>query len=178
MATRIGLRLIAATMTCGTVLSLLIAVSHGQVAPPLSEIKITVVDQSGARIPDSDVVFKGDSKTIVSHTGSDGAGTVALPSGRYAVAASHHGFLKNEVVDFQVVAPEPRELRVVLMFDPHSEICGILCGCSPCPLMPTITSEVPNVIDEPRPTPPLQPAAKTKNIRSLRCLYLWKCSIS
>ena len=178
MATHLTKRATAATMAVSVFL--LLAASHAQVGPPLSEIKVTVVDQNGARIADSELVFKGDSKTIVSHTGSEGAVTVALPSGQYSVAAGHSGFLKNEVLDFQVVAPEPLELKVVLMVDPHSEICGLACGCSPCPLMPTITSEVPNVIviDETRPRPPALPAAQIKKIRSLRCLYLWKCSIS
>jgi len=166
----------AATAVC---IFLLIAGSHAQVAAPLSQVSVTVVDQSGAVIAEGEVLFKSDSKTIVSRTGKDGSVTVTLPSGQYAVTASHNGFLKNNVPDFQVVAPATGELKVVLMVDPHSETCGgPVCGCSPCPLI-TITSDLPNVKeDEPSPVPAVKPATKSRKSRSLHCLYLWKCSTS
>jgi hypothetical protein len=161
-------------MVLGTFLGLLIAAGHGQVVAPLSEVKVTVVDQSGAVIPESEVVFKSDSKTVVSHTGPEGSVAVALPTNRYTVTTSKLGFLKNRVPDFQAVAPEPNELRIVL------EV-GHITMCGPCPSLipaiPTATSDLPNVIQsEPNPTSSAQPA--TKKVRSLRCLYLWKCSTS
>jgi len=126
-----------------------------------------------AVIADGDVVFKSDSKTTVSRTGKDGSVTVTLPSGQYAVTAKSRGFLKNEVPDFQIVAPEPNELKIVLKIDP-TRMCG------PCvsdvALVPTVTTDLPNVItSEPSRDFPAQPA---KKIRSPRCLYLWKCSAS
>jgi hypothetical protein len=162
---------------------LLIAGSQAQVAAPLSQVKVIVVDQVGAVIADGEVVFKSDSKTIVSRTGKDGSVTVTLPSGRYAVTASHYGFSKNEASDFQIVAAEPNELKVVLNVDDscrnNSCVCmGPTCGADPI-VVATITSDLPNVIeDEPGPVKPVQPATKTRKSRSPHCLYLWKCSTS
>lgn len=156
---------------------LLIAGSQAQVAAPLSEIKVTVVDQTGAVIAGSEVVFKGDSKTIVSHTDIDGAAAGTLPSGQYAVTVSARGFVKNCVPDFRVVAPVPSELRIVLKGDPANITCGP-CGGADAPETPTITSDLPNVIEDEPGAVPVQPASKTRKSRSLRCLYLWKCSAS
>ena len=155
---------------------LLLAGSQAQVAAPLSEIKVTVVDQSGAIIPDSEVAFKNDSKTIVSHAGVDGAVRVALPSGEYAVTVSALAFRKTKVPNFQVVAPAPGELTAVLMVDscPHGPCLTVIPA-----EVPTVTSDLPNVIGAaPSPVPPAQPAAKARKGRSLHCLYLWKCSAS
>jgi hypothetical protein len=158
---------------------LLIAGSQAQIAASSAEIKVTVTDSTGARIPGSDVVFKSDSKTIVSHFGSELAAIVTLPSGLYSVTVSARGFLKYNVSDFNVVAPLPGELRILLSVDP--DFCkNNACICSPCvgaPDTPTIISELPNVIeDDPSPFSPVQPVTKTRKSRSLRCLYLWKCS--
>ena len=174
MATHLTKRVTAATLAVSVLV--LIAGGQAQVAAPLSEIKVTVLDQSGARIPDSEVVFKSDSKTIVSHAGVDGAVRVALPSGQYAVTVSALAFRKAKVPNFQVVAPAPGELTAVLMVDS--------CPPGPCltviPLeVPTVTSDLPNIIwAAPSPVPPAQPAAKTRKSRSLHCLYLWTCSAS
>jgi hypothetical protein len=166
-----------AAMVCSTFLSLLMAVGYAQVVSPSSEIKVTVVDQSGAVISDCEVVFKSVSKTIVSPTGKDGSLSIRLPGGRYTVTASHFGFLKNELPDFQVVAPAPNELKVVLKADPHYSSTPV---CNPCPnvvpAIPTATSDLPSVIS-PEPSlvdPSAQPV--TRKIRSWHCLYLWKCS--
>jgi hypothetical protein len=179
MATQLTKRAIAATMAVSVFL--LIAGSQAQVVAPLSEIKATVVDQSGARIPGSEVVFKADSKTIVSRMGSDGAATITLPSGEYVVSVSAIGFLKTNLPDFQVIAPAPNGINAVLKIDP--DFCkNNACICSPCvgsQETPTITSELPNVIeDQPSPIPSVQPATKTRKTRSRQCLYLWKCSAS
>ena len=167
-------RVAAATVALG--FTLLTAGTHAQVAAPLSEIKVIVVDPMGARIPGSEVTFKGDSRTIVSHMGSDGAATVTLPSGQYSVTVSALGFLKNNVPEFQVVAPVPGELKVAL--EP-----GPVVTCGPCigPMIDiqTVSSDLPNVIeDEPIPVLPVPPATRTRKTRSLQCLYLWKCSAS
>ena len=153
---------------------LLIAGSQAQPAAPLSQVRVTFVDQIGAVIGDGEVVFKSASKTIVSRTGNDGSVTVTLASGRYTLTATSRGFLKNEVPDFQVVAPEPNELKIVLKIDP-TPVCGPCVG--EVALVPTVTTDLPNVItSEPSRESPAQPAAK--KIRSPRCLYLWKCSAS
>jgi len=169
------------TPTRGTVVLavsafLVIAAVHAQVTSPVSEVKVTVYDQSGAVIADGEVDFKSDSKTIALHTGKDGAVTVTLRDGRYSVSASRFGFLKQEITDFHVAAPGPDELKIILMVDPHSLVCGP-CGCGVCSvLVPTEPSDLPNVIaPEPDRATPAQPAAK--KIRSPRCLYLWKCSV-
>jgi hypothetical protein len=172
------MRLTLAVAVVSTFLSLVIATGHAQVAPPVSEVKITVVDENGARIADGELVFKAESKTVVSHTGSDGAVRVALPNGQYAVTASHLGFLKNEVPNFQIVAPEPKELRIVLKVASCKNSSCIL-GPDVGAMIPTITSDLPTVVeDAPSPVPPAQPATETRKSRSLRCLYLWKCSTS
>jgi hypothetical protein len=172
MATHFTKRVTGAAMAISVFL--LIAGGQAQVTAPLSEIKVTVVDQTGAVIADSEVIVKGASKTISLHTGSDGTVMVTLPRGQYAITASHYGFVKNNVPDLQVVAPAPGELKVALMVGSTSVICG---PCAGAPETPLITSDLPNVIeDDPSPVPPIQ--ATTRKNRSLRCLYLWKCSTS
>ena len=174
MATHLTKRAAAATMAVSVFL--LIAGSQAQVVAPLSEIKVSVVDESGAIIPDSEVVFKSDSTTVVSHAGIDGALRVALPSGQYAVTVSAPAFRKTKVPDFRVVAPAFAELKAVLKVD----------SCPPGPCLtvipvevPIVTSDLPNVIEaEPSPVPTVQPATKIRKSRSLRCLYFWKCSTS
>jgi Carboxypeptidase regulatory-like domain len=157
-----------------TLLTLAVSMDHAQVDALVSEVKVTVVDQSGAVIADSEIVFKFDSRTITSHVGNDGSVTVTLPSARYVVIASHPGFLKNEVSDFQVVAPQPRELKIVLMADP-TPMCGPSVSSSP--IVTTTASDVSSAVT---PAParefPAQPVAR--RTRSWHCLYLWKCSTS
>jgi hypothetical protein len=134
----------------GIFLSLLIAVGHAQDVASSSQVKVTVFDENRAVIPNSEVVFKSDSKTIVSHTGMDGSVTVTLPSGRYAVTTSQRGFITAEVRDFQISAPEPGELKVVLKVAGcigGSCVCEFDCGGSPPLLQPT-TSDLPSVIPE------------------------------
>jgi hypothetical protein len=154
---------------------LLIAGSHAQVGAPLAQVRVTVVDQVGVVIADGEVAFKSDSKTIVSRTGNDGSVTVTLPSGQYAAIVSARGFAKNETM-FPVVAAVPIELKVVLKVGSSGFTCGPCIGSVE---IPTITSDLPDVIEaEPSPVPPVPPAAKTRKNRSLQCLYLWKCSAS
>jgi hypothetical protein len=172
------MRLPFAATAVGTFLSLLITAGHAQVVAPLSEIKITIADQIGAVLPDSEVALRSDSKTVVTHSGRDGSLTVTLPSGRYTVTASHYGFLKNEVREFEVFPLNPNELRIVLQPGPVS-ICTLPCGPFPVNLVPTAASDLPNVI-EPKPEAGLAPSTQpvSRKARSWHCLYLWKCSNS
>jgi hypothetical protein len=176
-------RLRQASIVLGTLLSLLVRASVAQIAAPSSEVKVTVVDENGVRIGDCEVVFKSDSKTVVSHTDvshkDTGTVTVTLPSGRYLVTASHDGFLKKEVADFEVAAPAPSELKVVLSLDYTCKNNSCIPGPSGRGIeVPTNTSDVPVVI-EPAPESPPPPMAKetvAKKTRSWHCGYLWKCS--
>ena len=159
---------------------LLIAAAQAQVSSPVSSVKVTVFDQNGAVVADSEVVFKSDSKTVASRTGKDGVAIATLPSGRYSVTAEQPGFLKEEVTDFQVGASGPKELTMVLKVDPRpSAPCGP-CGCGVCPdLVPTIpaTSDPSSQI-RPNLSGDSNGPRATRKTRSLRCLYLWKCSAS
>ena len=175
-----------AAMTYGTLFSFPIVVGYAQSALPVSEVKVTVVDQTGALIIDSEVAFQTDSKTIVSHVGNNGWATVTLPGGQYVVTASHLGFLKNTVPDFQVSAPKAAALQFVLQVG-RAEICTLPCGGLP-PLLELTTSDLPNFIPpEPIHESSSPPAATTqavaqqtapRKIRSWHCLYLWRCSVS
>jgi Carboxypeptidase regulatory-like domain len=166
------MRLPLAAAAVTTLLSLLTASSLAQVAAASSAIKVTVVDQSGAVIPGSELVFRGDSRPIVARTDDDGAVTVSLQSGRYAITTSHLGFLKNEMPDFQVAPAHPGELRIVLNVGP-SMVCTLPCGPMVNAEVPTIPSDVLGMIP-PDPEPPTKPAAKMS--RSWHCLYFWKCA--
>ncbi len=174
MAIHLTKRVTAATMAFS--IFVLIAGSRAQVPQPLSSVKVTVLDESGAIIPGSEVVFKTDSTIIVSHAGIDGAVRVALPTGQYAVTVSAPAFRETEVPDFRVVAPAFAELKAVLKEGS--------CPPGPCLIVipvevPTVISDLPNVIEaEPSPVPPVQATTKIKKSRSLHCLYLWKCSTS
>jgi hypothetical protein len=140
---------------------------------PLAKVKGTVADEAGAVIPQSEVVFQGEQGKVVSHTSMDGSVTGQLSSGRYAVTIAKSGFVTAKLVDFQINAPTPREFRVVLRVGHTPSNGGNFEG------RPTTTiSELPNGITlEPKYAPAPQPATRKKR-RSLRCLYLWKCSSS
>jgi hypothetical protein len=128
----------------------LLAIGNAQVdAPRLSEVRVTVVDQSGAVIPDSEIVFTGDSKPTVFLTGADGSVTVRVPSGTYAIKTTRAGFLTNEIHDFRAGTLRPSELRIVLKIDPDvPDFCsGPTCGAPP--VVPTTTSDVPQSGDAP-----------------------------
>lgn len=173
MAIRLTKCLTAAATALGVFL--LIAGSQAQSAEPLSEIKVTVVDLTGATIPDSEVVFESDSTTMVSHAGIDGAVRVALPSGQYAVTVSASGFRKIKV-PFQVVAPARGGLKAVL--DVGSCPPGPCLAVTPVDV-PTVASDLPNaILPDAAPESSSPAATKTRKIRSLHCLYLWKCSTS
>jgi hypothetical protein len=142
-------------------------------AEPLFAVKGVVVDQLGAVIPQAEVVFKGESGTIVAHTGMDGTVNVTLESGKFLVTISAVGFATTKLADIYVPGSTADAVRVVLKPSPQ-----VTCGpCVEDPLVMTETSELPNVIkDESTDTslPVAQPAASKR--RSVRCLYLWRCS--
>jgi hypothetical protein len=136
----------------------------GQAQVTASEVKIIIFDESGAVIPGCEIVLKSDSKTIVSHTGMDGWVAVKLLNGRYALEASHAGFVRTDV---QLFAPMADPLRIVLKVDHTPSDGPIFDG------VPTTTSDVPSVIEVPiSSTPPT-----VTKIRSWQCLYLWKCAV-
>jgi hypothetical protein len=158
-----------AAVAINAFLTLVVAVGHAQVVPHLSDIKAIVFDETGAVIPDCEIVFRSDSEATVSHTGIDGSVTVRLRSGRYAVTSSKAGFVKSKLPDVQIGTPMPDPIRIVLKVD-HTPTDGpIFDG------VPTYTSDLPSVIGpEANRAPSTQPA--TGKSRSWRCLYLWKCS--
>jgi hypothetical protein len=164
---RITTRLTLAAVCISALLGLMIAVGLAHVLPPLSEVKATVFDETGAVIPGCETVFRSDSETIVSHTGTDGSVTVRMRNGRYALTTNRAGFVKSEV---QVAIPMPGTLRIVLKVD-HTPTDGPIGDG-----VPTTTSDLPSVMGpEPSSRPPSRPARKN---RSWQCLYLWKCSTS
>jgi hypothetical protein len=159
-------------------LLLLIGACGAQEAAPLAKVKVTLFDQTGAVIVGGEVDFKSAAKTIVSHTGPDGSVVATLPGGRYSVTAIQRGFQKEEISDFEVVAPQSNELKIVLKVDPNAIVdCGP-CGCGGCvPLIETTqTSPEPPTAITSEPVPVSPPPTAAKKIRSLRCLYVWKCS--
>jgi hypothetical protein len=100
----------------------LAALCSGQLVPlstpaPVSEVKGVVTDATGAVIRRCEVVFKGDSGTIVSHTGDDGSVTVHLPTGTYTVTIASKFFVTAKLVDFRISAPSPAAFRVALELD-------------------------------------------------------------
>lgn len=93
-------------------MSLSLAIRRGYAQEPMCEVKGTVVDESGAVIPQAEVVFKGESGTTASHTGVDGAVNVTLRTGRYAVWISRAGFIPAKLVDFNVAGSSPSVFRI------------------------------------------------------------------
>jgi hypothetical protein len=170
---RSTIRLAAVAISLGISPSLAIAGSDAE--EPLCEVKGTVVDEMGALIPHAEVVFKGESGTTVSHTGTDGAVNVTLRTGRYAVWVSQAGFITTKLVDFNIAGLTPSVFHIVLRVDNRpSDGAGWEPGVSE---VPTATSELPNNInDKPSAAPDTKPTMRKG--RSLRCLYLWRCSAS
>jgi hypothetical protein len=164
-------RLCVAAVAIASFLHLAIAV-HSQVVSPLSEMKTTVFDESGAVIPDCELVFKSDSSTVVSHSGTDGSVTLRLPSGRYAVTTTRAGFAKSTIADVQIGSSMQDEIRIVLKADFTPIVDGpdgpIFDG------VPT-ASDLPRAIS-PNTYPVRSARPLTKKSRSWQCLYLWKCS--
>ena len=154
-------------------------VAAGYTQEHLFPVKGVVVDPSGAVIQQAEVVFKGESGTIISHTGMDGSVNVNLEAGKYLVAISAYGFATTKLVDFSVPRPTAPAFQVRLKLDHIDFGSGSDNGHSGILSVATVPSELLNVIkDDPTrpPLPVVQPAATKR--RSPRCLYLWNCSAS
>lgn len=102
-----------------------------------------VSDTSGAVIPDAEVNFRGK-QTVTAKTAQDGSVHVSLPYGSYIVMITKRGFKTAEFTDFSVMAAEPPALKVVLQIGQYVEDGGEPFHFS----VPTITSDLPNVIRE------------------------------
>jgi hypothetical protein len=150
-------------------LSLIAALCHAQGVAPVSDVKITVSDESGAVIPDCKVVLKNHSETVVSHTGIDGTVTVTLRGGQYALTTAKPGFVNANA---QIVAPMKDTLRIVMKVERATFDGDPVPGTE----VPIATSDLPNAIED-KPSRVLFSRPATK-YRSWRCLYLWKCSAS
>lgn len=84
--------------------------------PPVSQVEIVVEDENGARIPKAELILKIDSTKTVSYTGDRGSATLELPSGRYEVSVSRHGFTTQSLA-LDVSAPDPKTATVILKVD-------------------------------------------------------------
>ena len=138
-------------------------------------VKGVVDDPSGAVIQQAEVVFKGESDTIVTHTGMDGSLNVNLKAGKYVVTVSAFGFATATLVDFPVSGSNADAFRVILR--PRPGTMQPSMDANPHISVSPFPSELPNIIqDEPtRSSLPVAQPATTKR-RSMRCLYLWRCS--
>jgi hypothetical protein len=132
------------------VLSLLMvrtAVSFGQVVSPppaqISEATAIVTDPAGAVIANAEVTFKGP-ETVTRRTASDGSVHLRLPYGHYDVTIASPGFVTTKIIGLPVDTGKAATLNVVLRIDPiiHDDYFGEEA------LVPTISSELPNVISE------------------------------
>jgi hypothetical protein len=144
-------------------------------------IKGVVVDHAGAVIPEAEVEFKRESSTVVSHTGVDGIVNVDLGAGKYVVTVRMRGFATAKVVDFSVPGSAADTFRVILEVDPTPSGSPFPAGVPlPDTAVPTVSDdEFPDVIKY-EPVPNFSPAAgpAVSRRRSVRCLYLWRCSSS
>jgi hypothetical protein len=171
VAVSVTTRLWVAAVTITSFVHLAIAGGHSQVVAPLLEIKTTVFDESGAVIPNCEIVFSGDSSAVVSHTGMDGSLKLRLPSGSYAVTTTRAGFVKSRIADVRIGTSMQDEIRIVLKVD-HTPTDGpVFDG------VPTATSDLPSVV-KPETYPVRSARPSTRKYRSRQCLCLWKCSTS
>jgi len=142
----------------------------GQVASPLSELDVTILDENGTVIPNSEITIANHSATTVLHTDAAGEVTARLQTGRYVVTARRTGFMKVEIADLRIAAPKPETLRIVLKVDEAPIVDGVDGFRGPqtsaADLTGTLGSEPPRVLSE-------RPAIKA---RSWKCLYLWRCT--
>lgn len=176
MAVCVTTRLAIAALAVNMFLGFTVGASQGQVLAPASQIEITVLDESGAVVPDCEIAFVSNFERIVSRTGPDGSATVKLRDGKYNLRTSKAGFVTNDV---QFLAPVPAGLRIVLKVDRTPTDDPVVSD------VPTTASNLPDAI-ETEPKPPLHmvggPVALIRIVprpsknRSWRCLYLWKCS--
>ncbi len=112
--------------------------AQAQIAPRSSEVRATVVDESGAKIPDCKMVFRSDLGEIVSHTEMDGSVAVEVRNGAYALETSKAGFVSSKL---DITVPISNRLRIVLQVDHTPIVDGLSVG-----EVPTTTSQLPNTI--------------------------------
>ena len=130
------MRLILAAAAIIAFLSLPTAQAQGP--PQSSEVSATVVDESGAVIPDCKMVFRSGLGEIVSHTEMDGSVTAEVRNGTYALITSKAGFVTSKL---DITVPISNRLRIVLQVD-HTPIVDGVGGGE----VPTTTSELPDTI--------------------------------
>ena len=163
-----------------TVMAVILVMSVGSHAQEhLFAVKGVVCDPSGAVIQQAEVVFKGESDRIVAPTAMDGSVKLNLKAGKYVVTITAVGFATAKLVDFVVPSPIADPFRVSLKIDQSQTAYGSDLGHSRISYLQTVPSELPNTIQEERtrPSPPVVQLATPKH-RSMRCLYLWRCSPS
>ena len=174
---RYAIRLGVTIIILGTSAGFVIAAGYAQ--EHLFAVKGVVVDQSGADIPQAEVVFKGKSGTVVAHTDMNGSVNVKLEADDYAVTVNAVGFATAKLVDFSVPVPSAEAFRVILKIDQSRINYGSDFGQSgrDYNTVPTVPAQLPNIIqDEPTRTSSLVVQSATTKRRSMRCLYLWRCS--
>ncbi len=151
---------------CGMLTLVLVAASVGEnlsAQEPTSEVTGIVTDGTGAVIATAEVTFKDDSGTITTKTDRSGRFRLTLRSGSYVATVSVFGFKVTKFVDFRVQAPTPASLNAVLqvgrVYSGPSDPRGV-------PIVPTTTSDLPWVIEQPS----LPPALKSNSTPSTRSL--------
>lgn len=139
----------------------------------LEPVEGVVVDETGAATPHVKLVFQAGSDTFVAYAGTSGVVRVMLAAGRYEVTISQFGFATTRLDDFLVLRPNVDTFRVVLKIA-ATDIDPLVPTAV---RVPTVVSELPNVIADETPCAslPMTQAIPTKR-RSMRCLYLWRCS--
>jgi hypothetical protein len=140
-------------------------------------VKGVVVDQSGAVVPQAEVLFQKGVHRIIAHTGMDGSVKVYLEVGSYVVTVCAFGFAPyNKLINVALPRPSADAFLVTLKVDQSQLGYGSDFGQG---WDRSILCDLPNIVqDQPPPVslPVVQPAA-TKH-RSMRCLFLWRCSAS
>lgn len=68
----------------------------------------------------AEVMFKGNSGTIIAHTDANGSLHVNLPAGNYVVTGRAFGFLTAKLIDFSVPGPTAHDFRIALKIDPKT----------------------------------------------------------
>ncbi|HTS09172.1 MAG TPA: carboxypeptidase-like regulatory domain-containing protein [Candidatus Eisenbacteria bacterium] len=128
-ATRLALA--AAVITAG----LRLLTAQANVTPKASQVRVTVVDESGAVIPNCKIVFRADRSESISHTEMDGSSEVELEKGSYTVTTSKAGFLTSRM---EISVPISTGLKIVLQVDQTAIVDGV-SGDE----VPVATSELP-----------------------------------
>lgn len=139
----------------------------------LEPVEGVVVDETGAAIPHVKLVFHAGSNTFVAYTDMNGVVRVMLAAGRYEVTISQFGFATTRLADFFVLRPNVDTFQIVLKI----AATAIDPVVPTAVRVPTVVSELPNVIaaEHFSASVPMTQPARTRR-RSIRCLYLRRCS--